>query len=110
MNDFLLVLVTVSSVAEGERIASKVVEDRLAACVNIVPNLRSFFRWDGKITEEGEALLLLKTTGDRLDALAQRVKRLHSYELPEVIALPIVGGLQAYLDWVHSETHQEDAT
>jgi len=108
MNDLLLVLVTVSSVTEGERIARKVVEDRLAACVNIVPNLRSFFRWEGKITEEGEALLLLKTSGDRLDALAQRVKRLHSYELPEVIALPIVGGLADYLNWVRSETAENE--
>ena len=108
MNDLLLVLVTVSSVTEGERIARKVVEDRLAACVNIVPNLRSFFRWEGKITEEGEALLLLKTSGDKLDALAQRVKRLHSYELPEVIALPIVGGLADYLNWVRSETAENE--
>ncbi len=104
MVEAALVLVTVSSVSEGERIANRLVELRLAACVNVVPNLRSFFWWEGKLTEEGEALLLIKTRRGLIDRVVERVKRLHSYQLPEVIALPIIGGSEDYLNWLEEET------
>ena len=107
MTDCLVVFVTVGSTLEGERLARKLVEERLAACVNIVPNLRSFFWWEGSLTEEGEALLLIKTTRERLDELTARVKRLHSYSVPEIIALPVMGGSTEYMDWVRAETAPE---
>lgn len=104
MEETVVVLITASSMVEGERIGRKLVEERLAACANVVPNLRSFFWWQGKLTEEGEVLLLIKTRRSLLEPLVARVKRLHSYEVPEIIALPVVAGSEDYLRWVAQET------
>ena len=85
------------------RIADALVDERLAACVQILPGATSVYRWQGKVERASETLLSIKTTRDRLDALSARWS-LHHYELPEVIAVEINGGLPAYLDWIARET------
>jgi periplasmic divalent cation tolerance protein len=97
MPEFIVVFVTVSSADEGARIARALVEERLAACVNQLPGVRSTYRWEGKLEQSGEELLLIKTRKDLLTALEQRVGELHSYAVAEIIAVPIVAGSAAYL-------------
>jgi periplasmic divalent cation tolerance protein len=101
--DALLVLVTAPEEKAAE-IARTLVEERLAACGNVVPGLRSIYRWEGKVQDDREALLLLKTTRGRFEALRARVLALHPYQLPEVLALPVDGGSEAYLAWIAGET------
>jgi periplasmic divalent cation tolerance protein len=86
----------------AERLARALVEEGLVACANRLPGVVSTFRWQGRVEEEHETLLLLKTTTARLAALQERISSLHPYELPEVVAVPVNGGLDAYLDWVRS--------
>ncbi|MFT3917164.1 MAG: divalent-cation tolerance protein CutA [Anaeromyxobacteraceae bacterium] len=105
MTDVLVVLVTAPSPERAAELARAVVEERLAACGNVVPGVRSIYRWEGKVVDEPEALLVLKTTRDRLDALQERVLALHPYEVPEVLALSVDAGAERYLGWVHAETH-----
>ncbi len=100
----LLVLITSASREEADEIARKLVEDRLAACVNIVPQVRSLFWWENKVSEEEEVLLIVKTRRSRFGALALRVKALHSYSVPEIIALPIVEGSASYIQWIEEST------
>lgn len=101
MTDKCLVLVTCASAAEARRIARAVVEARLAACVNILPGaVTSIYRWTGKVESARERLLLIKTSRKRLAKLQVTVERLHSYEVLEFIALPILAGSRAYLAWV----------
>jgi len=96
-----IVLVTCGKVAEARRIARSVVEKRLAACVNIVPGpVESVYRWKGKVGRAREWLLMMKTTVKRLPALEKEVKRLHRYDVPEFIALPISAGSREYLTWL----------
>ncbi len=102
--DALVVLVTTPTPERAAEIARALVEERLAACGNVVPGLRSIYRWEGKVQEDAEALLVLKTTRARFDALRARVLALHPYELPEVIALPIEAGSAPYLAWIAAET------
>jgi len=83
------------------------VEERLAACVNVLPDVRSAYRWEGRVEEAGEALALLKTTAERLDALTARVRDLHPYEEPEVLALPSAGGSSSYAAWVRASVAPE---
>jgi periplasmic divalent cation tolerance protein len=104
MSDKILVLVTVGSLEKGEEMARTLVEERLAACVNMVPGIRSFYRWEGKVTDDAELLLLIKTRAVLFDTLKERVLALHSYDLPEVVALSIEKGHQPYLDWIDGET------
>lgn len=85
-------------------LADTLVAEQLAACVNIVPGLRSVYRWQGTVERSDEVLLLIKTTRTRLAALTARVLALHPYELPEVVAVEVAGGLSTYLDWVVEET------
>lgn len=99
-----IVYVTCPDVATAEAIATALIEAREAACVNIVPGLRSVYRWRGKVEIDDELLLLIKTTAARLPAVRERVCALHPDELPEVVAVPVVGGLAAYLEWVNQET------
>ncbi len=103
MKEFIVVYVTVSSPEEGKRIARALVEERLAACVNQLPGVRSTYRWQGKIEESGEELLIIKTSPSLFKALEQRVCELHSYAVPEVIALPIVAGSKPYLQWLDEQ-------
>ena len=104
MAEAIVVLVTTPTPERATEIARAVVGERLAACGNVVPALRSVYRWEGKVQEDEEALLVLKTTRARFDALRDRVLALHPYDVPEVIALPVVAGSAAYLDWIESET------
>lgn len=99
-----VVLTTVPDAQVGARLARALVEERLAACVNLVPGVRSFYRWQGKLEDAGEVLLLVKTRADRCAALAARIQALHPYELPEVLELSASGGSAAYLDWVGRES------
>jgi periplasmic divalent cation tolerance protein len=94
------VLVTAGTEEEGARIARALVEEGLAACANIVPRVRSIYRWKGGVQDEPESLLFVKTTAARLEALAARVGELHSYTVPETIALALDRGRESYLDWV----------
>jgi periplasmic divalent cation tolerance protein len=96
-----VVLVTCGTIVEGRRIANKVVRKRLAACVNIVLGpIQSIYRWKGKVTSAREVLMVMKTTAKRLKELEREVSRLHSYDVPEFIALPISAGSRAYLSWL----------
>ena len=101
MTDKVVVLVTSSSLVEAQRIARAVVDARLAACVNILPGaVRSIYRWKGKVESARERLLLIKTSRKRLARLRAAVERLHSYDVPEFIALPIAAGAPKYLAWL----------
>ena len=104
MSDELIVLVTTSNAEEASRIAEVLVSERLAACVNIVPGIESIYRWEGKVTRDHEALMIIKTTSERYDELERRVKELHSYSTPEVIALKIERGSDQYLNWLRDST------
>jgi len=95
---------TCPDLVSAERLAEALVGERLAACVNVLPGLRSVYRWQGTVEHADEVLLLIKTTHERLDALAARVQALHPYELPELLAVEAAGGLPAYLDWVAAES------
>src|SRR2546423_1525258 len=103
MTDKIVVLSTSSSLEEAEKIARLLVEERLAACVNVLPGMRSFYRWKGKVEEGAEFLLLIKSSRGQFDKLRTALERLHSYEVPEVIALPIVDGSKNYLLWLEGE-------
>jgi len=98
-----IALITAPDAETGARLGRALVEERLAACVNLVPGVRSIYRWEGQVQVEGEVLLIVKTRSDRADALAARVLELHPYEVPEVIHLEPCGGSAAYLDWVRAE-------
>lgn len=101
MTDKIVVLVTCGSAKEARKIARAVVEQRLAACANIVMTpVRSVYRWKGRVESAKEFLLIIKTTQGRFAALKAEIKRLHSYDVPEIIALPITRGAAAYLAWI----------
>jgi len=100
MTDALVVLSTFSNEKDALRIGSALVEARLAACVNVLPTVRSIYRWKGEIEHSDESLLLIKTTRQVFPALRDRLKEMHSYQTPEIVAVPIVDGLFVYLDWL----------
>lgn len=97
---FRVALVTAGSEDEAAKIARALVDERLAACVNIVPGVRSIYRWRGVVEDEGEFLMVIKTAAASLEALEARVRELHSYDVPEVLALPIDKGSGPYLEWL----------
>ena len=101
---YLVVLITCPDLKEGKRIGEILIKERLAACVNILPDITSFFWWSGKIHESDEVLLLVKTKKKVLRKLIKRMKESHQYENPEVIALPIIGGSKDYTKWIEDET------
>jgi len=100
----LLVLTNLPERAAAERIAEALIEQRLAACVNILAPCRSVYRWQGKVQQDEEHPMLIKTTAERYPAMEAAIRALHPYELPEIIAVPIERGLTAYLEWVAAET------
>jgi len=104
MTEAIVILSTVPDAEKAAEIARALVEDHLAACVNIVPGLRSIYRWEGKLADDAEVLCIIKTARDRFDQVAARIKSLHPYSVPEVIALPIIKGFEPYLDWVRKST------
>jgi periplasmic divalent cation tolerance protein len=97
---YRIVLVTCASLREARRIGREVVEKRLAACANIVPGIESIYWWKEKVERAREVLVVMKTTAARMAALEEEVKRMHSYEVPEFIVLPIVAGSREYLRWI----------
>jgi periplasmic divalent cation tolerance protein len=88
--------------SEAAALAETLVAERLAACVNRLPGIASSFWWEGKVQQETETLLLIKSTRQRLAAIRERIQALHSYELPEVLAVTVVGGLESYLEWIRA--------
>lgn len=98
------VWITAPDEETARRLARALVEERLAACVNLVPGLRSIYRWQGRVEEAAEVLLVAKTQAERFAALAARVRALHPYALPEIVALPVQDGSEEYLRWVVAES------
>jgi uncharacterized protein involved in tolerance to divalent cations len=104
MTDYISVFITASSEQEGEKISSALVKERLAACVSMVKGVSSTFRWKGQISNEQEVLLIAKTKDTLFEKLKKRVLELHSYEVPEIVAAPILAGFEKYLNWIEDET------
>ena len=107
MTDKLVVLTACGSEDEAARIARMLVEERLAACVAVTPRIRSFYHWQGKLEETEEWALTIKTRRDLFPALLARIEAVHSYQVPEVLALPVVEGNPDYIDWMQRELKQE---
>lgn len=99
----LVVLCTVSSLEEGRRLAKELVDQRLAACVNLIPRVESIYRWQGAVESGEEVLLVMKTTPARFAELREKVAELHSYDVPEILALPVSDGSAGYLDWLSGQ-------
>lgn len=104
-----LVYITAENVEEAREIGKCLVEERLAACVNILPAMISMFRWEGRIQDATEAVLIAKTREDLADSLIRRVQDVHSYDCPCILVLPVEGGNPAFLDWISSETAAQKA-
>jgi periplasmic divalent cation tolerance protein len=100
----IVVFCTAPNRETGERIARALVQERLAACVNLLPGLVSTYRWQGKVEQAAECLLLIKTAQSRFDTLRERIKSLHPYDVPEIIAMPISQGDTQYLKWITENT------
>ena len=98
--DRIIVLITAGSAEEAHRIAESLVKEKKAACANIVPGVDSLFWWEGKLDSARESLLLVKTKASLFSEIVEMVKRMHSYEVPEIIALPIIAGSEDYLEWL----------
>ena len=103
VSTYLVILVTTSSSDEAHRIANELLDQKKATCVNIVPGVSSLFRWQDKLDSAHENLLIIKTKASLLNEIVALVSQIHSYDVPEIIALPIVGGNQDYLEWVGRE-------
>ncbi len=103
MTDKIVVFSTCGSDEEARKVARGLVEKRLAACVNVTPGIRSIYRWQGAIEEDSEYLLMIKSRRDLFERLRAELESLHSYDVPEVVALPVVDGSEAYLGWMDQE-------
>ena len=103
----ILVLITAGTEDEAYSIGRALVEERLAACANILPGVRSLYHWEGRTHDDSEVLVLVKTRASLFSKIARRVKELHSYEVPEIIALPIEAGDDAYLDWLRAAIEED---
>ena len=101
---YIVILATAMNTEEANKIAKKLVDDKLVACVNMVENVSSVFRWEGKVDEAKEVLMILKSRKDLFEKIAETIKSLHSYSVPEIIALPIIDGNQDYLNWIKEST------
>ena len=104
MEEKILVMITTGSEEEAARIAEGLLKERLIACANLLGGIRSLYRWQGKVCDDREILMLCKTERRLFSRLSQKVKSIHSYEVPEIIALPMVEGWPPYLEWVEQET------
>jgi periplasmic divalent cation tolerance protein len=104
MEQFIVVLITCPSQEEAERLSNKILSERLAACVNIINGVHSLFHWQGQIESDQESLMIVKTRSLLLAQLKTFVQENHPYDVPEIIAVPIIGGSDDYLNWVKSET------
>lgn len=94
----------------AENLAASLVAEHLAACVNIIPGVRSIFFWDGKVCQEGEVLLIIKTNESSWNQLMARVKELHTYDIPEIVSIPITDGYKPYLDWLNQSCSRASST
>jgi len=108
MNEFVVIFVTVGSSIEGEKIAAALVQEGLAACVNRIGSMHSVYKWEGKLCKESEDLLIIKSRKELFGAVEQRVREIHSYKVPEIIALPLVEGSASYLDWMGKNTRNKE--
>lgn len=108
MSGNIVVMSTVPDITTGRKIARRILEERLAACVNISGTLESLYWWEGKIQQDQEHLLVIKTRAELFPRLKEAVQGLHPYEVPEIIALPIEQGSSSYLKWIESETQREN--
>ncbi|TFG29818.1 MAG: divalent-cation tolerance protein CutA [Promethearchaeota archaeon] len=97
---YYIFLVTVPNIEEGKKIARNLVENKLAACVNVIQNIFSVYEWQGKIQEDNEHLLIIKTTEEKSDLIPQKINEIHSYEIPECVGLKIEKGSEKYLKWI----------
>jgi|SRR5688572_23253923 len=102
--DCVVVWTTISTTADGRNLASVLVGERLAACVNVLPPMESVYRWKGEVEAEPERQLIMKTTSARVPALKARLFQLHDYDVPEFIVMPIIDGSDAYLNWIRAST------
>ena len=102
--EYIIIFITASNPNEAEKISNALVSKKLVACSNIISPIHSIFHWKGDICKEDEVLLILKSTAKNFTEIVTEVKKLHSYEIPEIIALPIIKGLQEYLQWISDET------
>ena len=109
MSDALIVFVTVPGAEDASRIGESLVSERLAACVNVVPGIESIYRWEGEVTRGAEWLLIIKTTSERFEEMERRVKALHVYTTPEVVAFKISRGSDDYLKWLREATTLDEA-
>jgi len=101
----IVILVTCKNNSEAERISEHLIQEHLAACTNIIPKIQSVFHWQGAIEHEEEALMIIKSQRQHLNRIAENIKHEHSYDTPEIIALPIIGGSDEYLSWIVEETN-----
>jgi periplasmic divalent cation tolerance protein len=106
-SEYIVIFITCNDAEEAQNIAELLLEQRLAACVNIVPDVNSSFWWEGKLETARESLLIIKTSTKKLPEIILSVKTVHTNTVPEIIALPIVGGNQDYLDWIDNEVADE---
>jgi periplasmic divalent cation tolerance protein len=104
MTNALVVFATCSNLDEADRIAGATVEEKLAACVQVLPPVRSIYRWQGELKIDDEILMLFKTTAEKFSALQSRITELHSYETPEILAVPVSAGAEKYLSWLGEST------
>jgi periplasmic divalent cation tolerance protein len=104
MSEVKIVLSTIDNIENAQKVAATLVDERLAACVNIVPAVSSIYRWKGQLQHDQESLLIIKTCADRIGSLTARILTLHPYDTPEVISLGVEEGLPEYLGWVRAET------
>jgi periplasmic divalent cation tolerance protein len=102
--EYITVFITAPNEEEAARISNAIVGERLAACVNIIRSVRSIYRWQGRVEDEQEVLMIVKTKRTLFERLQGRVRELHSYSVPEIIGLPVVEGSKQYLDWLGQET------
>lgn len=105
-SEYIIIFVTASSLQEAEKLATALVEQRLAACGNIISDIRSVFWWKDQLEVEQEVLLMLKSRSELFSEIVAAVKKIHSYDVPEIIALPIISGSEDYLDWLNGETRR----
>jgi len=102
--DAIIVMTTVASTEEAVTLIKALLDRRLIACGTLLPGARSLYRWEGKVADEGEVVVLLKTRSARVNAVEMAFGELHPYKLPELLAVPVVGGLARYLEWINDET------
>lgn len=107
-NNAIIVLVTAASENEARKIAGIVVEEQLAACCNLIEPVRSVYTWENKIHDDRECMMVIKSTQAAFPALEKRIREIHSYQVPEIIAVPIITGLPAYLDWLNQNVKKTD--